>query len=399
MIKDRHVFYIAGFDPRGPIFTYQNCLDETQKWSELTGYPIEVSERTGSGDAADVWTLTSEIDGSQVKTTFHCLRWDDIVRRNWEKNRWRVAFKILSLALPIARSGVFSRARRESWPFTVTMATAALPAALVVVCSILVLAALLLLALAPLSMGIVSSLLLGAAAAGLAWWGHRNIPRFNPDWTGRTGIFAWQLATGPRNQKLERRLDEMADYLVQTVEREKPDETLLMGRSLGTILATRLMVRVLHRQPELAMPGSGVALITLGQLCSLVRDIPEATWYRDELAIIAQFPDLQWLDFSSPPDGACYALVSPLDFLASPPENLPRLLNAQFHRTFSEERMAQSRERRIDMHFLYLKSPDKPQVDSDLYDYVALLAGPTSAAKRFSSRASGVPFFRKTVSA
>ena len=399
MIERRHVFYIGGFDPRGPIFTYQNCADETAKWSRLAGYPVRVSERGGSDDAADIWTVESDIEGVRITTTFHCLRWDDIVRRNWEKNSWRVAFHALRLALPVYRSGVFNRAQRESWPFTVTMATAALPAALVVGCVVLLLLTLAIAVLSPtLSRGAVS-LLPFAGAAWLAWWGSRNISRFSPDWTGRTGIFMWRLATGPRDERFHERLDIMADYVAMVVEREKPEEAQIIGHSLGTILAALVAARLLRRGPEPGAPGQCATLITLGQLCSFVRDVSAAQWFRDELAIFARFPDFQWLDFSSPPDGACYALVNTLDFLPSLPENLPRLLNAQFHKTFSAERMAAARERRIDMHFLYLKSPDYPQVDTDLYDYVALLAGPVAAAQRFGGRASGTAFFRRGESA
>jgi hypothetical protein len=47
------------------------------------------------------------------------------------------------------------------------------------------------------------------------------------------------------------------------------------------------------------------------------------------------------------------------------------------------------------MHFFYLHANGHPQVGTDLYDFVLLIAGNQGARERYRARHSGKPYFKK----
>ena len=152
---------------------------------------------------------------------------------------------------------------------------------------------------------------------------------------------------------------------------------------------------MLERRPDLGGKGSPLGLVTLGQTQSLLSFRKKHGWYHEELSRFAKFPDFNWIDFSSPPDGACFALINVLDFLPNPPKDMPKLLNAQFHKIHTAEHMNEARYFRMLMHFFYLHANGHPQIGTDLYDFVLLIAGNQSARERYSARHSGKPYFKK----
>lgn len=392
----RHVFFISGFDPRGAAFMHSNCVREAAKWSTITGHAIETSSRErDSSRISHNWHIYARFPERVVETQFSFLSWDDIIRAYWPKNEAATALQTFMLLLRSIISGVFGRAFRESWPFAVTMTTASGWVLIPITALLLFCLALVIYLVLPLGIGWTAALIVVSAAFWLLWWGWRNMERTKPGWTGRIGLFAHAFALG-KVGRLDSRLNTFVEKIILTVQQDERDEILIVGHSFGTALATLVAARVLAMRPELGAISGKLTLVTLGQMQSLVVSVPEAQWFRAELALLAESRHFTWLDFSAPPDGACFALVNVLDFLPKPPlQNIPRLLNAQFHKTFSAETIEHARRHRMEMHFLYLKSPDQPQYDSNIYDFVMLIAGPLSAKQRYKHRKSGEPFFRK----
>jgi hypothetical protein len=170
---------------------------------------------------------------------------------------------------------------------------------------------------------------------------------------------------------------------------------VIIGHSFGTTLATIVAARVLAKRPEWGAKDSPLALVTLGQTQGLLALRKKRGWYHEELSRYRNFPDFNWLDFSSPPDGACFAMMNVLDFLPDAPKAMPKMLNAQFHKIHTPEHMNEARYHRMLMHFFYLHANGHPQTGTDLYDFVLLIAGDQRAADRYATRRSGKPYFRK----
>ena len=181
----RIVFHLSGFDPRGAAFTHKSCVDETQAWSQASGYAVETGARQSHGTVGDSWPITAHLPSGRVETDFHFMRWDDVVRRNWERRRWRVVMRIVILAFSFVASGVNSRTWRDSYPMAITITATTLPVVLAVLGLALFAASIALLwpgtGWIAKSVGVLLLLVIGA----LAWLGRFYLIRYKPDWTGR----------------------------------------------------------------------------------------------------------------------------------------------------------------------------------------------------------------------
>ena len=90
--------------------------------------------------------------------------------------------------------------------------------------------------------------------------------------------------------------------------------------------------------------------------------MPEAEWFRRHLRVAgsASAGGVAWLDFSAPPDGACFALVDPV-IAAVPayrrPEGAPpcpKILNARIMDLIDPATYAKVKRDWIRVHFQYL---------------------------------------------
>lgn len=392
----RQVFFISGFDPRGALFLHKNCVTETEKWSSVTGFPVKTSARKNIGKLVRRWQISADLPTGKAETNFDFLQWDDIIRAHWDKRNWMVYLKNLGVLWRLMIDGVFFRTVRESWPISIVMAA---PASVAIIHGLGVLLPLIGLAglyFFPGAVGKIVALALIAAGGYGLWWIRRNMDRYKPEWNGRIGLFANKMILSRDSVPgLDQRLNEMADHVVASIEEGKPDEALIIGHSYGTALATILASRVLERRPEWGEKGSPFGLVTLGQTQGLSSYRRRRNWYHEELSRFARFPNFTWLDFSSPPDGACFAMVNVLDFLPDPPKAMPKHLNAQFHKMFTETHMNEARYQRMLMHFFYMQANENVELESDLYDFVLLIAGPQKARDRYRGRPNAKPFFRK----
>lgn len=83
-VKQRHVFYLSGFDPKGPAHYHRLYADEAAKAAALGGYTVQVGKRRKLSEHAAGWSVEyrgpGTADSGPVHTEFEFLRWDDIVR-------------------------------------------------------------------------------------------------------------------------------------------------------------------------------------------------------------------------------------------------------------------------------------------------------------------------------
>lgn len=393
----RQVFFISGFDPRGALFQHRNCVDETEKWSAVSGHPVKTGPRKNIGKLVRRWQMSADLPTGKAETNFDFLQWDDIIRQHWDKRNWLVYLQSLGMLWRLMLDGVFFRTIRESWPIAIVIAAPAVVALLHGLGVLLPIVGLLGLYFFPGIIGKAISILLVALGGLSLWWVRTNMDEYKGDWNGRICIFSNKMIRS-RNEiaGLDERLNAMTDHIVAALDENKPDEALIISHSFGTALATIVAARVLERRPQWGAKDSPLTLVTLGQTQALSSYRKRHTWYHEEVARLADFPDFAWLDFSSPPDGACYAMVNVLDFLPNPPKKMPKMLNAQFHRGFTLENMNVARANRMQMHFFYMQANDVVELDSDLYDFVLLIAGTQMARDRYRERPTAAkPFFRK----
>lgn len=368
----RTVFYIEGFDPRGPSHYYSIYRDEAAKQARVNGLTVTVGPRRKIDPVSSGWTVSS----AEAETRYVFLRYDDIIRAHWPKSGPAVLRGILRYSWAYLRRGVFAAMFTRSRPifYFAIMAPA------------LVLIAALLSAFAGAAAGLLLHWSLGfgvsmALFAGLTMLQPRFDSAVGAFWLARNGAFAADLADGI--PEMDARIDAFAERIASEARAGATAEVLVVGHSFGCLIAASACARALTR-----MGGAqgGISLLTLGQAIPMVSVQPGAAGLRSELAQAAGDPRLTWVDVSAPSDAMCFALTDPLAASglrqAVPADPKPKLLSARYVKLFTPETYVPMKRDYYRHHFQYLMAAELPGE----YDYFQITAGHMTLAGRYAHR-------------
>jgi hypothetical protein len=371
VIIRRHVFYVAGYEPADP------ALQLARFRRSLSVFAATWCVRSWAGDlhaAADGthawWEATTSAANWQVRTTYELLRWDDIIREIAARpTPMRLAQAALALA-DFVLTGTLFRYFRANWqyacfflyPFAAVGLFAAVAAASGRAISSVIapnpVAT-------PLSvaagLGIFAGLMLGL---GGRWW----IAQLLDHW-----IFARELVNGARPDT-EARLDAFAARIAACV-RSGAHEVLVVGHSLGTVLALEAVARALARDPELARRGPAVGLLTVGSTIAALALHPKGTNVRHAARVIAGEPSLLWTEYQTREDAISFYRIDPVTLVRIPlwaRPGAPRIIRTQVHdlmprRTFNRNRLNFMR-----LHCQFVMANEIRAG----YDYFMIICGP-----------------------
>ena len=369
-VRRRLVYYLSGFDPRGARFYHQLYQSEAALQQVVDGCRYEVSGRTHDGPHATTWTVQAEAGEQRLETRYTFLGWDDIVRAHWPGRSAAIG------AMPgfywrYMVAGCLGQTFRCSPRFFWS-----LMAPIVFTAIALLLAATASLATAWLAShagaGGWIALMLGlAVAAGTVALAVAVADRVRLPWVVRICLFTLQWGrTGP--QPFEQRWAAFADKIQRDLAAYPADEVLVVGHSVGAAVAVAVVERWLTLnggQPP--RPGL-VKLLTLGQLVPMLGLIPQAGWFRRQLAAVGE-AEVPWLDYTAPSDPLSFALVDAFAAcgLASPARASYRVRSARLDRMFPPAAFAPLKRDAFRIHFQYLMSTRLPVPNS----YFRLTAG------------------------
>lgn len=368
-VKRRHVFYLSGYDPRGPSHYHRLYKEEAAKQTPINGLTCEVGPRRGVSAIESSW----QIEAQGTLTAYSFLRYDDLMRARWTKTNWRVLAEILRYAALFIKRGVFWRVLLVSWPMLMTILYA--PG--------LVLLAVLLAAAAGCAAGSFAGVPAGLAVAAAAFAGLISLrapleDKITAFWLARILSFIADQGSD-KLPELDERLDAFAARIAAVLHDNPPDEVLVVGHSIGTQLVVSVAARVLR-----LAPAGRLSLLTLGHTIPLQSLQPGATKFRGELAEAAGSPRIDWIDVSAAIDSACFPLTDPVATSglshSDPRRPRPKLVSARFPKLFTPETYARLRRQFQRAHFQYLMAAELP---GD-YDYFLISAGDRTLAERFS---------------
>lgn len=370
VVRRRHVFFVAGFDPKGASWYHGLYEREARRQQSVTGVRYEVGRRLRTPGGNDGWQVEGHAQGHVVRSTIEHVRWDDIVRRHWPRRPPAVlAAGLRGYAAVLASRGSMRRVRQAS---PRTLMALGYPAAFW---------------LGAVSLGAV----LGTAAAGLlpfpAWAGglaglvaalaaalHAE-ERLHTTWLLRIQGFAALWRDG-RVPELQRRIDALASNIRARLDDPDLDEVLVVGFSVGSLLAASAVARVKAAAP----PPDKLALLTLGQCLPLVGLLRGADAFRDEIAGLGRSPRVTWVDFSAITDWGSFGRADPLALCLGPATadrpHAPRMLSPRFHTLFAPAEYAALVRDKRRVHLQYLMAGTR----AGSYDYFDLTAGPRRLA-------------------
>ena len=370
-VRRRRVFYIHGYDPRGPSFYHRLYAEQAALQAALTGARIAVGRRRNDGDLIASWMIEAAYAGETVQTDYRILRWDDQVRAGWRQGELALLLQVWRGVFVFAASGVTARiARRWRAPLFASLF--------------------------PL---LVSSLyLLSAAMAGLVLWAlARNllsyvVPAPKAAWVALAAplVLAAELRRGWRliDAKLgvswlsrcitymiytaadpsaaEARCDRFAAQVAEALGDPNLDEVMLVGHSQGAAHAVRTAARALDLAP------GALSLLTLGQAFALYTALPHDTAFKADLTKLALSERLVWLDQTAPADPVSSSDIDPLIGLGVQEGRWPVRRSPRFHTLLGRARYRALQRHPLDFHFQYLRAGET----AGAYDYFRLTAGP-----------------------
>jgi hypothetical protein len=400
-VARRCVYYVSGFDPKGAAHYHALYRDEAAKQSQLSGMAPAVGPRKRLPSGDSFWRVSTLRDGLDVETHYEFLRWDDIVRHHWPRSEARLWWDTVVTTFKNLRYGSLWRMFKTAWPPVVVLVVPFLMVGAVALGLPLISTSIYFLTRQSGATPAIAALAgVGVLAAGLAvaWALER---RYSMAWLMRSYAFTTRQAEG-QTPELDTRLDQHARTLVQRVAAGVDDEILVVAHSSGAIMAASIVARAFLLDAELGLRGPRLSMMTLGQWLPLLGTLPPAVSFRHELTQLARMPGLDWIDFSAPPDGCCFALVDPIaacdiQMVDREPDR-PKLLSPKFQNMFEAAEYRAIRRDRFRTHFQYLMAARKRVK----YDYFAITAGELTLAERFKDDPSVTdyrdlsPFRRKT---
>ena len=384
VVRHRHVFYLSGFDPKGASYYHALYREQAALQGAVTGAHYEVGPRLRCEGGNNCWTVRCEANGQTTETRFEFVRWDDIVRAQWPRRAWGV----LLGSLRGYRAALASvPALRKVWRVAPrTLVSLAYPGVFWTLLLALGLATGFGLYWLLAAAGVPVAAAAAAAALALVagTWGAVALERrLNTTWLLRIYQFAGDWSRG-RVPQLPQRLDQLAADIERRLDDPAVDEVLLVGFSVGSLLAASAASRV-HQRAEASGRALGkFSMMTLGHCIPLLGLMAGAGAYRSELARLGRDPRIAWADFSSVTDWGSFAGIDPLALCLGPagPErpHAPAMLSPRFHLMFDPAVYAQMVRNKRRMHMQYLMAGERPV----LYDYFALTAGPQTLTQRLA---------------
>lgn len=391
-VRRRHVFFLSGFDPKGAAHYHALFQALVVEQSSVNKMSVSVSARQRNTAGNSSWQVEANSPGGiKCETTYEFCRWDDIVRSNWPRNVWRLLIDMgvaYTRMLTSGKIGIVWHLSRKTlvgliYPLVVLGGGLLMGIAL----SAGAAAALQALGVASLAAGVAALMILALAV----WCILELEKKLNTAWLVRIFSFSGKHAHG-QLPELEHRLNIIARHIAEKIRARDVDEILIVGFSVGSILAVSSLARALEASSPPGNDADGVlpaeatiSLLTLGHCIPMLGLLPQAKTFRTELSALAQTSRLYWLDFSSPTDWGSFALVNPVDACCVPlkahTHHNPTMRSPRFHKLFTPPTYARIKHDKRRMHMQYLMAGE---VCAD-YDYLAITSGALTLQQRYGT--------------
>jgi hypothetical protein len=342
----RKVFYVGGFDPRGPRFYHALAVEQLNRWQLRMEEEVATSTRRTVSDTRIDWTITNAT--RQVETEYSFLRWDDIVRGNWIANPFALAWRAFRAYRDNIRHLDFETGKNLGKGPLITLFYPPLftllfplifgmPVALVL--------AIWLPWLLALPIGLVAGIMLARPL----------LVKMHTPWLLRFFVFNSELGGGEGDPALDARLDAFTDEIEASFAQDW-DEIILLTHSNGSILCVPLMERLLRRRDGAL--SATFTFVSMGHCIPLVAGRRDAIAFKDQLRYLAE-QDFRWIDIGSPPDGAAYSGVNPMLLVTPAPRPRMDLLSPRFHLFYDPETYHKGYANKYEIHFDYLRTGDR----------------------------------------
>lgn len=383
-IHKRLVIYVQGYDPRGLAEYYRMFRREYRNSCALYGLTGKIGKAEDDpGNFTTRWDVTTNGDGWQVETRYLFLRWEDIIREDFDRPPWwKIVHMYRTLGGAIA-NGTIKKILKAHWrfglfslyPFVLMTIWLLLGAFVGTLCMKLLES----LGAPNVVANIVGTITALGAFSSAIWV---TEPRTYLLYMCDDAISTYQFAHGERPD-WAKRMDFFAGRVVEAVRDSDADEAIIVGHSSGSFLAVDVLDRALRRDPQLGKYKPRVRLLTVGANLPIIGFQAVAGWFRNRLRRLAVARDIDWVDYQSRHDVMNFWPFDPVAghgiVLEDDERRNPTVVSISFRDLWKPGNFAFRRWRFFKAHFQFLLANERLGA---AYDYYLICCGPLDLMTR-----------------
>ena len=368
-VARRLVYHVGGFDPLPPETVHRRFVRELRRFEATWSVDAHADDCTVGQDLAG-WNVGASGPNWSVASEVRLVRWDDVMADASTRPDWRRWVLGWHAFLGFALHGALWGYARTAWRYACFFLYPFLLFAALVAGAV--------------AIGLVAARLTGAMPAGivvgalalpvlLRWPGVRlRLPHLFDDWIfSHDYVRADDPVLGPR-------LDRVADALVAGIRAGDVDEVVVIGHSLGAVLAVDLLDRAFRLDPAMARSATRVVLVTVGSSILKIGLDRRAIRLRAALTRVAAAPGLFWVEYQVLLDAMNFYKTQPLAVLKLPVRDLPLVRVVRISRMLELRYYRSIKHNFFRVHNQFVSGNDQRAP----YDYFMLVCGPVPVERQ-----------------
>jgi hypothetical protein len=363
VVAKRLVFHVGGYEPLNPDAMYRRFAREIRRFETTWSVTASVSPAEMDENGA-TWRVATTGPNWRVDTYYRLLRWDDLIEAAGRQPMWRRIPRAFLAFLDFVAGGALWGYFRTNWRYALFFLYPYLLFAGLVAIAVFT---------GNFVADAVDSTLVGIAAGALVfvlllrWPGRRlYLPLMFDDW-----IFA-RTYVRRGDPVLDARLDRVAESITAASRAGGMDEIVVVGHSLGAVLAVDLVARALQIDPDLGCSGPRVALLSIGSSIPKIGLHRAARRFHAAIERVAAAPGVFWAEYQAIIDVMNFYKTDPVADLGLKPTGKPvvrvvrisRMLDPAFYKRIKRDFFR--------LHRQFVSGNDRRAT----YDYFMLLCGP-----------------------
>jgi hypothetical protein len=367
VIAKRLVVHIGGYDPITPHATARlRFVRELARFERTWSVKASMGGLHESPDQAK-WSVITNGPNWRVESDYRLVLWDDVIENFSRQTIWRRIPLGFIAFLDFVWGGALWGYLRTNWSYAIFFVYPFLMFGCFID--------------AAYQVGAVawhhSHSIPLAVAAGLfampmlmlgPWrWLHLDV--LFDDW-----IFARDYVR-TSNPTIGKRLENIAQEITLAADSSGADEILVIGHSLGAVLAVDILSRALKLNPLLGTTGSPLTFLSIGSSILKIGLHRAANRFRAAVERVAKAPGIVWGDCQARVDIMNFYNTDPMAEMSLPSKPGPVIRLVEFSRMLEPAMYWRIRLRPYRLHCQFISGNDKRAS----YDYFMLVCGPVSA--------------------
>ena len=367
IVTKRLVFHLGGYDPITPyVVAQRRFVRELARFERTWSIKASMGALDESADQAK-WSVIARGPNWQVESDYRLVRWDDVIEDFSGQTIWRrVALGVIA-CLDFIWSGALWGYLRTNWHYAVFFLYPFVMFGLFIAAACLA---------GTYAFHKSDSVLLAAAASLFVFaalmlgpWRWLRLDTLFDDW-----IFARDYIRAG-NSNFEQRLDNIARAIVVAAQNSSVDEILVIGHSLGAVLAVDLLDRALNLNRALGTTRTPITFLSLGSSILKIGLHGAASRFRAAVLRVGQAPGILWADCQARIDIMNFYNIDPMAEMSLPSKYGPIIRLVEFGRMLEHDVYRRIRLKFYRLHCQFISGNDKRAS----YDYYMLVCGPVSA--------------------